>query len=110
MHEVRARAPTSGSIKTLLSLAPPNAILVTERGEHEVPLDRVKSGDRLRVRPGGKVPVDGVIEEGSSAVDESMLTGEPMPVEKKPGDRVTGGTVNRTGGFVFRAEKVGSDT
>ena len=67
-------------------------------------------GDRLRVRPGEKVPVDGVVVEGSSAVDESMITGEPMPVEKRPGDQVTGGTVNGTGAFVMRAERVGSDT
>jgi Cu+-exporting ATPase len=108
--ELRARARTSSAIKALLNLAPPTAIRVTEHGDNEVPLDTVKSGDRLRVRPGAKVPVDGVVEEGTSAVDESMLTGESMPVEKKAGDHVTGGTVNTTGGFVFRAEKVGSET
>jgi Cu+-exporting ATPase len=108
--ELRARARTSSAIKALLNLAPPTAIRVTEHGDAEVPLDTVQSGDRLRVRPGAKVPVDGVVEEGASAVDESMLTGESMPVEKKTGDRVTGGTVNTTGGFVFRAEKVGADT
>ncbi len=108
--ELRARARTSSAIKALLNLAPPTAIRVAEHGETEVPLADVKPGDRLRVRPGAKVPVDGVIEEGTSSVDESMLTGESMPVEKKPGDRVTGGTVNTTGGFVFRAEKVGSET
>ncbi len=108
--ELRARARTSSAIKALLNLAPPTALLVTEGGDREVPLSDVKSGDRLRVRPGAKVPVDGLIEEGTSSIDESMLTGESMPVEKQPGDRVTGGTVNSTGGFVFRAEKVGSET
>ncbi len=108
--ELRARARTSSAIKALLNLAPPTALRVTPQGDVEVPLDTVQSGDRLRVRPGAKVPVDGLIEEGSSALDESMLTGESMPVEKKSGDRVTGGTVNTTGGFVFRAEKVGADT
>jgi Cu+-exporting ATPase len=108
--ELRARARTSSAIKALLNLSPPTALRVTESGDQEVPLSDVKSGDRLRVRPGGKVPVDGVIEEGASSVDESMLTGESMPVEKKAGDHVTGGTVNATGSFVFRAEKVGADT
>jgi Cu+-exporting ATPase len=78
--------------------------------EEDVPLDRVIPGDRLRVRPGEKVPVDGVVEEGTSAVDESMVTGEPIPVEKKPGDRIIGATINGTGGFIMRAERVGSDT
>lgn len=108
--ELRARARTSGAIRALLDLSPPTALRVDATGDTEVPLADVKPGDRLRVRPGGKVPVDGVIEEGASALDESMLTGESMPVEKKAGDRVTGGTVNTTGGFVFRAEKVGADT
>jgi Cu+-exporting ATPase len=108
--ELRARARTSSAIRALLDLSPPTAIRVEAEGDREVPLEHVQPGDRLRVRPGGKVPVDGRIEEGTSAVDESMLTGEPMPVEKKPGDRVTGGTVNTTGGFVFRAEKVGAET
>jgi P-type Cu+ transporter len=108
--ELRARAHTSSAIKALLNLSPPVALLVTANGDKEVPLAEVKAGDRLRVRPGGKVPVDGLIEEGSSSLDESMLTGESMPVEKKEGDHVTGGTVNTTGGFVFRAEKVGADT
>src|SRR5207249_10256068 len=76
----------------------------------DVSLDEVRPGDRLRVRPGERVPVDGVVLEGTSAVDESMVTGEPIPVEKAPGSRVTGGTVNGTGGFVMRAERVGSDT
>jgi len=108
--ELRARARTSSAIKALLNLAPPTAIRVTATGDAEVALSEVRAGDRLRVRPGGKVPVDGVIEEGSSSVDESMLTGESFPVEKKYGDRVTGGTVNGTGGFVLRADKVGADS
>jgi Cu+-exporting ATPase len=108
--ELRARARTSSAIKALLNLSPPTAVRVTDHGDQEVTLADVKVGDRLRVRPGAKVPVDGMIEEGASAVDESMLTGESMPVEKKRGDRVTGGTVNATGGFVLRAEKIGADT
>src|SRR5690606_26632322 len=76
----------------------------------DIPLDTVQPGDRLRVRPGEKIPVDGMIEEGMSAVDESMMSGEPLPVEKQPGDPVTGGTNNQTGGFVMVAERVGSDT
>ena len=108
--ELRARARTSSAIKALLNLAPPTAIRVTDTGDAEVALAEVKTGDRLRVRPGGKIPVDGVIEEGSSSVDESMLTGESLPVEKKAGDRVTGGTVNSTGGFILRADKVGADS
>jgi len=108
--ELRARARTSSAIKALLNLAPPTAIRITETGDVEVALSEVKAGDRLRVRPGGKIPVDGVIEEGASSVDESMLTGESLPVEKKAGDRVTGGTVNATGGFVLRADKVGADS
>ena len=108
--ELRARARTSSAIKSLLNLSAPTAVRVTDSGDQEVPLAEVTVGDRLRVRPGAKVPVDGVIEEGSSSVDESMLSGESMPVEKKPGDHVTGGTVNATGGFVLRAEKVGADT
>ncbi len=108
--ELRARARTSSAIKALLNLAPPTAIRVTATGDAEVALSEVQAGDRLRVRPGGKIPVDGVIEEGASSVDESMLTGESLPVEKKSGDRVTGGTVNGTGGFVLRADKVGADS
>ncbi|HVZ64160.1 MAG TPA: copper-translocating P-type ATPase [Lacunisphaera sp.] len=108
--ELRARARTSSAIKALLNLAPPTAIRVTDTGDVEVGLSEVKTGDRLRVRPGGKIPVDGVIEEGSSSVDESMLTGESLPVEKMAGDRVTGGTVNSTGGFILRADKVGADS
>jgi Cu+-exporting ATPase len=108
--ELRARARTSSAIKALLNLAPPTALRVTDTGDVEVPLAEVKAGDRLRVRPGGKIPVDGVIEEGMSSVDESMITGESMPVEKNVGDRVTGGTVNSTGSFVFRADKVGAES
>ncbi|MBL9188351.1 MAG: copper-translocating P-type ATPase [Opitutaceae bacterium] len=108
--ELRARARTSSAIKALLNLAPPTAIRVTATGDAEVALSEVQTGDRLRVRPGGKVPVDGLIEEGTSSVDESMLTGESLPVEKKAGDRVTGGTVNGTGGFILKADKVGADS
>ena len=109
--ELRARSQTSSAIKALLGLAPKTARVVREDGtEEDIPLGAVKVGDRLRVRPGEKVPVDGVALEGSSSVDESMLTGEPIPVEKSSGSRVTGGTVNGTGSFVMRAERVGSDT
>jgi len=109
--ELRARARTGNAIRALLGLAPKTARLILPSGsEHDIPLDQVKPADRLRVRPGEKVPVDGVVMEGSSSVDESMLTGEPIPVEKTPGSKVTGATVNGTGGFVMRAERVGSDT
>jgi Cu+-exporting ATPase len=109
--ELQARSRTGAAIKALLRLAPNTARRVRDDGsEEEVALDQVRPGDRLRVRPGEKVPVDGTVIEGTSGVDESMLTGESLPVEKKPGDRVIGGTVNGTGGFVMRAEKVGTDT
>ncbi|HYL10173.1 MAG TPA: heavy metal translocating P-type ATPase [Candidatus Acidoferrales bacterium] len=109
--ELRARRRTSSAIRALLGLAPKTARQVAANGEeHDVALEQVRPGDRLRVRPGGKVPVDGVVVEGASTVDESMVTGEPLPVEKKPGDRVTGSTVNATGSFVMRAERVGSET
>jgi P-type Cu+ transporter len=108
--ELRARAQTSSAIKALLRLAPATAIRVTEEGETEMPLAQIVAGDRLRVRPGGKVPVDGTIEEGSSSVDESMISGESLPVAKDLGDPVTGGTVNATGSFVMRADKVGADS
>ncbi len=109
--ELRARSQTSGAIKALLGLAPKTARRLLEDGsEADVAIDRVLVGDRLRVRPGEQVPVDGEVVEGSSAVDESMISGEPIPVAKRPGDRVIGGTVNGTGGFVFRAERVGSAT
>lgn len=109
--ELRARSQTSSAIKALLGLAPKTARVLRDDGsEEDIPLDRVQPGDRLRVRPGEKIPIDGVVLEGASAVDESMVTGEPIPVEKTPDSRVTGGTVNGTGGFVMRAERVGSDT
>src|SRR3989441_10336 len=109
--ELRARQRTSGAIRALLNLAPQQAHLLAADGtENDVVLDQVKRGDRLRVRPGERVPVDGVIREGSSAVDESMVTGEPMPVEKGAGDKVTGGTLNTSGSFVMEAERVGSET
>jgi len=109
--ELRARGETSSALRALLSLAPKNARRVRPDGnEEDVPLEHVVVSDRLRVRPGERVPVDGVVEEGASAVDESTLTGEPIPVEKGPGSRVASGTVNGTGTFVMRAERVGSDT
>jgi Cu+-exporting ATPase len=109
--ELRARASTSGAIRALIDLAPKNARRMNDDGsDQDVPLDAVVAGDRLRVRPGEKVPVDGVILEGKSAVDESMLTGESMPAAKQPGAKVIGGTLNQSGGFVMRAEKVGRDT
>jgi Cu+-exporting ATPase len=109
--ELRARGSTSSALRALLELAPPSAVKIFGQGdEREVPLDELSEGDRLRVRPGDKVPVDGEVEEGASNVDESMISGEPLPVAKKAGDRVIGGTVNQTGGFVMRAEQVGKDT
>ena len=108
--ELRARSRTGSAIKALLNLAPPTARQVAPGGDHEVLLDQVKVGDWLRVVPGDKVPVDGVVVEGHSSVEESMITGEPLPVEKAVGDRVTGGTVNGPGSFVMRAERVGGDT
>jgi Cu+-exporting ATPase len=108
--ELRARSRTGSAIKALLNLAPPSARIVTPDGDQEVPLDHVKVGDLLRVVPGAKIPVDGVVTEGRSHVEESMITGEPLPVEKAPADSVTGGTVNGAGSFLMRAERVGSDT
>ncbi len=109
--ELRARHQTSGAIRALLGLAPKTARLLRDNGaEEEVTLAGVAPGDRLRVRPGELVPTDGVVLDGSSSVDESMLTGEPLPVEKSPGSAVTGGTLNGTGSFIMRAEKVGGDT
>ncbi len=109
--ELRARARTSGAIKALLGLAPKTARIVRRDGrEEDIPLNEVVKGNRLRVRPGERVPVDGRVIEGTSAVDESMVTGESLPVEKKTGDRVTGGTVNGSGSFMMRAERVGSET
>ncbi|MCX6596330.1 MAG: heavy metal translocating P-type ATPase [Acidobacteria bacterium] len=109
--ELRARSRTSSALKALLGLAPNTARVVREDArEEDIPLDRVVVGDRLRVRPGEKVPVDGVVVEGTSSVDESMISGEPMPVEKTADTKVTGGTVNGTGTFVMRADRVGAET
>jgi P-type Cu+ transporter len=109
--ELRARQQTSGAIRALLNLAPQQAhVLAADGTEADVSLDLVVRGNRLRVRPGDRVPVDGNVREGGSAVDESMITGEPMPVEKSPGDKVTGGTLNTSGSFVMEAERVGSET
>jgi Cu+-exporting ATPase len=109
--ELRARAQTSSAIKSLLGLAPKNARRVAPDGrESDVPLDHIHVGDTLRVRPGEKVPVDGKILEGVSSIDESMISGEPIPVEKTGGAKVTGGTINGTGTFLMRAERVGRDT
>jgi Cu+-exporting ATPase len=108
--ELRARQRTGSAIKALLNLAPPVARRVREGHDEEIPLEQVQVGDLLRVRPGEKVPVDGEVVEGRSSVDESMITGEPIPVEKTSGAAVTGGTLNGTGGFTMRADKVGSDT
>jgi len=109
--ELRARSQTSSAIRALLGLAPKTAKRLDDKGgEADVPLDQVVVGDRLRVRPGEKVPVDGTVLEGHSSVDESMISGEPIPVEKDKGSKVTAGTVNGTGGFVMRAEHVGADT
>jgi Cu+-exporting ATPase len=109
--ELRARGRTSAAIRSLLGLTPKTARRIGhDGGEHDVPLDQVQVGDRLRVRPGERIPVDGILLEGSTSVDESMLTGESMPVEKAKGDKVTGGTVNGTGTFVMEAQRVGADT
>lgn len=109
--ELRARSQTSGALRALLGLAPKTARrLGADGAERDVPLGEVVAGDRLRVRPGEKIPVDGTVLEGASAVDESMLTGEAIPVEKTPGARVTGGTLNTTGSFTMRAERVGAET
>ncbi len=109
--ELRARETTSGAIKALLGMSPTTARRLSEDGtEEEVELDRVQAGDRLRVRPGDRVPVDGMVLEGGSSVDESMVTGESMPVRKQSDDKVIGGTINGQGSFVMRAEKVGRDT
>ena len=109
--ELRARGQTSSAIRALLGLAPKTARRLDADGsEEDVPLDAVQVGDRLRVRPGEKVPVDGVVVEGRSTIDESMITGEPMPVAKRSGDRVIGATVNQTGALIIQAERVGQDT
>ena len=108
--ELKAREQTSGAIKALLKLAPATARRVTDAGDEEIPLSHVHQGDLLRVRPGDKIPVDGVITEGKSSVDESMVTGESMPAKKEMGSTVIGGTINQTGSFIIRAEKVGQET
>ena len=109
--ELRARSRTSAAILALLDLSPKTARLISPDGtEKDIPLDQVKPGDKLRVRPGEKVPVDGVVLEGHSSVDESMITGESIPVEKSPDSKVIGATINSTGSFIMRAERVGSET
>ncbi len=109
--ELRARSQTSVAIQKLLGMAAKSARRLRDDGsEEDVPLEAVEKGNRLRIRPGEKVPVDGVVLEGRSAIDESMVSGEPIPVQKEPGDKVVGATVNGTGGLVMRAEKVGSET
>lgn len=109
--ELRAREKTGSAIRALLDLAPKTARLIGEDGsEDDVPLDTVKAGDRLRIRPGDAVPVDGVVLEGRSSVDESMITGEPLPVEKTEGDPLTGGTLNKNGSLIMRAERIGAET
>jgi P-type Cu+ transporter len=111
VFELKARAKTSTAIKALLQLAPTTARRIAADGsEADVPLEAVGKGDRLRVRPGEKIPMDGVVDEGQSAVDESMLTGEPLPVSKKPGDKVIGATQNTSGSLIIRSERVGEDT
>jgi Cu+-exporting ATPase len=109
--ELRARSATGKAIRALLGLAPKTARRVSEDGsEEDIPLDHVHVGHLLRVRPGEKVPVDGIVVEGRSSVDESMISGEPVPVEKTAGEKVTGATVNGTGSLLMRAERVGRDT
>lgn len=109
--ELRARAQTSAALKALLGLAPKTARRINDDGtEQDVPLEQVRVGDRLRIRPGEKVPVDGVVLEGTSAIDESMLTGEPLPVTKRPGDKVVGATLNTSGSLIMRSERVGAQT
>ena len=109
--ELRARSQTGSAIRALLGLAPKTARrLESQSSEVDIPLDQVQVGDRLRVRPGEKIPVDGILLEGHSSVDESMVSGEPIPVEKDVHAKVTGGTVNATGSFVMQAERVGADT
>ncbi len=109
--ELRARSQTSAAIKMLLGLAPKTARIIRAEGnEEDIPIEHVKPGDKLRVRPGEKIPVDGTVLEGSSAVDESMVTGEPIPVTKRTNDRLIGATVNGTGGLIMEAQRVGSDT
>jgi heavy metal translocating P-type ATPase len=108
--ELRAHSKTNSAIKALLNLVPPIARLIVDGQEKEIPLEQVKTGDDLRVKPGEKIPVDGVLTEGNGTLDESMITGEPMPVDKSIGDKLTGGTINGKTSFVMKAEKVGKDT
>src|SRR5256885_3444762 len=108
--EMRSRFATGRAVEALLELAPPSARRVRDGQEEEVPLEAVAQGDILAVRPGDTIPVDGVVIEGSSYIDESMLTGEPVPVSKGPGDEVVGGSRNQQGAFRFRATNVGADT
>jgi len=108
--ELRARSKTGSAIRALLNLAPKTARIVQDNEERDVPLESVQAGAKLRVRPGEKIPVDGVLLDGKTSVDESMISGEPLPVEKSVGDKVTGGTLNTTGSFLMQAERVGSDT
>ena len=108
--ELRARAQTSGAVRELLDLAPPTASRVTDQGEEEVPVERLRVGDVVRVRPGGKVPLDGEVADGESRVDEALISGEPVPVAKSPGDAVTGGTLNTTGSFTMTVAATGPDT
>ena len=108
--ELRARSRTGAAIRALLNLSPETARIVRDGAETDIPLDQVKPGDRVRVRPGEKIPVDGVVLEGTSSVDESMVTGESTPVEKTAGSKLIGATVNATGSFIMQAERVGSET
>lgn len=108
--ELRARGRTTAAIRALLALAPPTARVIRDQQDRDVPLAQVRVGDVCRVRPGEKVPIDGVVIEGVTAVDESMISGEPIPVEKQPGARVTGGTINATGSVLVRADRIGADT
>ncbi|WP_228851253.1 heavy metal translocating P-type ATPase [Aegicerativicinus sediminis] len=108
--EARAHSKTNSAVKELLKLAPNRAIKVIDGEDHEVSIDKIEIGDILRVKPGDKIPVDGTITEGNSSIDESMITGEPIPIEKKVGDTVSSGTINGKQSFLFKAEKVGSDT
>jgi len=108
--ELRARSKTGSAIRALLNLAPKIAHVVQDSEEHDVPMESVQAGAKLRVRPGEKIPVDGVLLDGKTSVDESMISGEPMPLEKNAGDKVTGGTLNTTGSFLMQAEHVGSET
>ncbi|MBW3520061.1 heavy metal translocating P-type ATPase [Flavobacterium sp. NKUCC04_CG] len=108
--EAKAHSRTSGAIKELLKLAPTDATLVTDQGDEKIDIEKIEIGFRLRVKPGEKIPVDGIIDEGESSIDEAMITGEPIPVQKKETDKVIAGTINGTQSFIMKAEKVGSDT